>query len=59
MDLRSLGHDARQLVASAGKMRCLDQIIDVPALDAFDALAHVPEVSLWHSDATSVLLGSG
>ena len=59
VDLRSLGHDARQLVASAGKMRCLDQIIDVPALDAFDALAHVPEVSLWHSDATSALLGSG
>jgi hypothetical protein len=28
----------------------------VPALEAFDALAHVPRVSLWHSPATSILL---
>ncbi len=58
LDLRALGGDARQLVASAGRMRCLDQIIDVPALDAFDVLAHVLEISLWRSAATSILLAS-
>ena len=56
LDLRALDQDGKALIGAAGKMRCLDQVIDVPALDAFDALVHVPRVSLWQSDATSILL---
>lgn len=56
LDLRTLTDNDRQLIGAATKMRSLDQLIDVPALEAFDALAHVPRVSLWHSPATSILL---
>lgn len=59
LDLRALDADTRALIGAAGQMRCLDQVIDVPALAAFDALVHVPRVSLWRSDATSILLGEG
>ena len=57
VDLRGLSERARQQVAAASGMHCLDQVIKVPALDAFDALAHVPRLSLWRSAATAELLG--
>jgi erythromycin esterase len=57
VDLRGLGAGARRELEPAGKMHCLDQVIDVPVLDAFDALVHVPRISLWRSEATAVLLG--
>jgi erythromycin esterase len=57
VDLRALSAEIRHQVEAASRMRCLDQVIEVPVLDAFDVLAHVPRVSLWQSEATAVLLG--
>jgi hypothetical protein len=57
VDLRALSAESRHQVEAASRMRCLDQVIEVPVLDAFDVLAHVPRVSLWQSEATAVLLG--
>ena len=56
VDLRALSAAARQEIGTATRMRCLDQIIDVRVLDAFDVLVHVPRISLWQSAATAVLL---
>ena len=37
-------------------MRSLDQYVDVPVTAAYDALVHVPSVTLWQSKAMAVLL---
>jgi erythromycin esterase len=56
VDLRTLTPADVALVDAAKKMRCLDQLAEVCAREAFDLLVHVPHVTLWHSSATSALL---
>lgn len=57
IDLRRLAGAAAERVDGAHLMRCLDHLVEVPARRAFDLLAHVPAVSLWHSTATEELIG--
>jgi erythromycin esterase len=56
LDLRLLPPEAAAVVASARPMRSLDQYTDVTAWPAFDALVHLPRISLWDSVATSIVL---
>jgi erythromycin esterase len=56
LDLRGLMAADAAMLASARPMRSLDQYVDVTALAAFDALVHVPQISLWTSAATSLVL---
>lgn len=55
LDLRALSAaDAAAL--GTRKIRALDQYIEVPVTAAYDALVHVPGITLWQSPAMSVLL---
>jgi erythromycin esterase len=56
LDLRTLTPADAALLGGPRPMRSLDQYIDVPVTAAYDALVHVPEVTLWHSPAMPVLL---
>jgi erythromycin esterase len=56
LDLRTLTPADAALIGGSRPMRSLDQYIDVPVTAAYDALVHVPEVTLWHSPAMPVLL---
>lgn len=56
LDLRALTPADAALIGGSRPMRSLDQYIDVPVTEAYDALVHVPEVTLWHSPAMPVLL---
>jgi erythromycin esterase len=56
LDLQALTAADAELLAGRRPMRSLDQYVDVPVTAAFDALVHVPSVTLWHSRAMSVLL---
>jgi erythromycin esterase len=56
VDLRSLPATEAAALGSVRPMRALDRYADVTALTAFDALVHVPRISLWHSPDTSILL---
>jgi erythromycin esterase len=56
LNLRALTPADAALLGGPRPMRSLDQYIDVPVTAAYDALVHVPEVTLWHSPAMPVLL---
>lgn len=56
LDLRALTAPDAALLGRSRPMRSLDQYVEVPVTDAFDALVHIPAVTLWHSAAMPVLL---
>jgi erythromycin esterase len=56
LDLRTLTPADAALLAGPRRMRSLDQYVEVPVTAAYDALVHVPSITLWHSQATAVLL---
>jgi erythromycin esterase len=56
LDLRTLTAGDAALIGGSRPMRSLDQYVDVAVTAAFDALAHVPAITLWHSSAMPVLL---
>jgi erythromycin esterase len=56
LDLRHLPPDDAALMARPRPMRSLDQYTEVTAVSAFDALIHVPRISLWDSAATALIL---
>jgi erythromycin esterase len=56
LDLHALTPADADLLGVTRPMRSLDQYVDVAAAAAFDALVHVPEITLWHSPAMPVLL---
>lgn len=56
IDLRDLSAGDAGRFDRAEWMRCLSHRIKVPVRQAFDLLAHVPRLTLWHSDATPDLL---
>jgi erythromycin esterase len=56
LDLRALTAADAALLGAPRPMRALDQYIEVPVTAAYDALVHVPRVTLWHSGAMDVLL---
>lgn len=56
LDLRTLTAADAALLGSPRPMRSLDQYVDVTVTEAYDALVHVPVVTLWHSTAMPVLL---
>lgn len=56
LDLRTLTEPDAALLSRTRPMRSLDQYVEVPVTQAFDALVHVPAITLWHSPAMPVLL---
>jgi erythromycin esterase len=56
LDLRALTAADAALLSGPRPMRALDQYVEVPVTAAYDALVHVPTVTLWHSSAMDVLL---
>jgi erythromycin esterase len=59
LDLRALTAADAALLTGPRPMRALDQYVEVPVTAAYDALVHVPSVTLWHSGAMDVLLQDG
>jgi erythromycin esterase len=56
LDLRALTAADAALLAGPRPMRALDQYTEVPVTAAYDALVHVPSITLWHSPSMDVLL---
>ncbi len=49
LDLRTLDPASRSMIDAARRMRMQDQVVEVDVRRAFDALIHVPRISLWTS----------
>jgi erythromycin esterase len=56
LDLRTLTATDADLLRGPRAMRSLDQYVEVPVTAAYDALVHVPTITLWQSAAMPVLL---
>jgi erythromycin esterase len=56
LDLRTLTAADADLLRGPRAMRALDQYIDVTVTASFDALVHVPAITLWDSAVMPVLL---
>jgi hypothetical protein len=56
LDLRTLTAADADLLSGPRALRSLDQYVDVPVTAAYDALVHIPEITLWESAAMPVLL---
>jgi erythromycin esterase len=56
LDLRTLSAADAAALGGTRKIRALDHYIEVPMTEAYDALVHVPAITLWDSQSMAVLL---
>ena len=56
LDLGALTAADAALLAGPRPMRAIDQYTEVPVTAAYDALVHIPSITLWHSPSMDVLL---